>query len=158
MSLLRNIESSDHTNNSHINPKQSSKTLQPSPQTRHNIMHYQTLIVALFASTAMAKDPWVCSFENDDCEGPGAGDVVGMPSDGCVPFHPKYNNIGVNYGGSDQVSSISVFSDSNCQNPAGQDVVGDYMTDYSQRCISMSYWGAKWGSVMVTPTDYSGDK
>ena len=118
-------------------------------------MHYQTLIVALFASAAMAKNPWVSSFENDDCNGPGAGDAVSMSGWGCVPFHPKYNNIGVNFGGSLQVPSISVFSDNNCQNPAGKDIVADQIDGYPQQCISMSYWGAKWGSVQITPPDYS---
>ena len=119
-------------------------------------MHYQTLIVALFASAAMAKGPWVSSFENDDCEGPGAGDAASMSFYGCTVFHPKYNNIAVNFGGSEQVNSISVFTDSNCQNPAGQDITADVESGYPQRCISMSYWGAKWGSVLITPPEYPG--
>ena len=117
-------------------------------------MHYQTLIFALFASAAMAKGPWVSSFENDDCIGPGAGDAVSMSEYGCAPFHPKYNNIGVNFGGADQEPAISVFSDANCQNPAGKNIVADEESGFPQQCISMSYWGAKWGSVMITPPEY----
>ena len=155
LSLLRNIEFSDHTNHLHIN-KGILKPLQPSPQTTLYIMHYQTLIVALFASAAMAKGPWVSSFINDDCEGPGAGDAVSMSEEGCAVFHPKYNNIAVNFGGAVQADSISVYTDSNCQNPAGDDIYADQEDDYPQQCISMSYWGAKWGSVQITPPEYPG--
>ena len=156
MSLLRYIQTSEHTSYLHI--KKRNPQNPPKPISTLYKMHYQTLILALFASAAMAKGPWVSSFENDDCDGPGAGDAVSMDSYGCAAFHPVYNNVVVNFGGADQADSISVFSDSNCQNPAGQDVVGDYMNGYPQRCISMKYWGAKWGSVMVTPPDYSGER
>ena len=112
-------------------------------------MHYQTLILALFASAAMAKGPWVASFVTTDCSGPGAGDAVSMSEDGCAAFDPKYNNVGVNFGGSEQAASIAVFTDSNCQNPAGQDVEAQVQDGSPQRCISMSYWGGKWGSVAI---------
>ena len=104
----------------------------------------------------MATEPWVSSFENNDCKGPGAGDAVSMFSYGCAAFHPVYNNIGVNFGGS-EVASISVFTDSNCQNPAGKDIVADQENGFPQQCISMSYWGAKWGSARITPPGDSGE-
>ena len=97
----------------------------------------------------MAKGPWVSSYKNDTCSGPGAGDAVGIVSDGCSVFHPVYDSVAVNFGGAIQVESISVFSDSNCENPAGDDIVASFDDGY-QQCISMRYHGAKWGSVQVT--------
>ena len=141
MSLRRNIESSDHIHSS----------LQSSPQTKFYIMHYQTLILALFASAAMAKKgPWVSSFASDTCSGDGAGDAVEMMSEACAPFHPVYDSIGVNFGGGYQVRSISVFWDGDCKNPAGKNITADLGSGLPQQCISMRYWGAKWGSVQVT--------
>lgn len=79
-------------------------------------MHYQTILVTLFAAAAFAKDPWVSSFYNADCTGAGAGDHVKINEDDCVPFDSTYNSVGVNFGsGYAEVDAISVFSDANCE-------------------------------------------
>lgn len=153
MSLLRNIESSNHTTHSQIKKRKPQKPFHnpsTSPQTTLYIMHYQTFIVALFASAAMAKGPWVASFVSDLCTGVSGNDAVSMNNLNCVPFHPVYDSIAINFGGSYQVGSISVFSDSNCKNPAGDDIVAD-PDFYPQQCLSMRLHGAKWGSVQITP-------
>ena len=107
----------------------------------------------------MAKGPWVSSFENDACQGPGAGDAVGIPDHTCVPFHPKYDSIAVNFGGGHQVPAISVYSDGNCQNPAGRNIVADEESGFPQQCVSMKYHGSTWGSVAVTqPLKTAGDR
>ena len=155
MSLLRNIESSNHTTHSHIkkrNPQKPFHNPSPSPQTTLYIMHYQTFIVALFASAAMAKGPWVASFVSDTCTGISGDDAVSMNDWSCVPFHPVYDNVAINFGGAYQVNSISVFSDSKCQNFAGPDIVADEEDGFPQQCLSMRLHGAKWGSVAITPT------
>lgn len=82
-------------------------------------MHYQTIFVALFAATVFAKDPWVSSYDNDDCSSPGAGDSVSIDVDACVPFDSKYNTVAVNFGSElDEITSLSVFLDANCETPA----------------------------------------
>ena len=114
-------------------------------------MHYQTILITLFATTAFAKNPWVSSFYNADCTGAGAGDAVSMNVDDCVPFDSKYNAIGVNFGTElDEVTSVSVFSDAKCQVPAGADITASMASGTPQQCINQSQHGAKWGSVQKT--------
>lgn len=115
-------------------------------------MQYQTILVALFAATVLAGgDPWVSSFYNADCSGAGAGDAASIDGDNCVPFDSEYNAVAVNFGTNmKEITSLSVFSDSNCENPAGDDITADLEAGTPQQCISQSAHGAKWGSVQKT--------
>lgn len=114
-------------------------------------MRYQTIFIALFATTAFAKDPWVSSFYNADCSGNGAGDAVNIDVYECVAFDSKYDAVAVNFGGgADEISSLSVFSDANCQVPAGADITSSKAYNTPQQCISQKQHGAKWGSVQQT--------
>ena len=113
-----------------------------------HIMHYQTLLVALFAATAFAKDPWVSSFYNADCTGPGAGDAVNVDGDECVPFDSKYDAVAVNFGTNlDEIDALNVFSDANCMNYAGTAITSPMADQTPQQCVSQSRHGGKWGSV-----------
>ena len=114
-------------------------------------MHYQTILITLFATTALAKYPWVSSYYNADCTGPGAGDSVSIEEDACSPFDSKYNAVAVNFGTNDnEITSVSVFSDANCEVPAGKDITSSMAYGTPQQCISQSQHGAKWGSVRMT--------
>lgn len=113
-------------------------------------MHYQTILVALFATTALAKDPWVSSFYNADCTGNGAGDAVSISVDNCVAFDSKYDAVAVNFGsGYTEITSLSVYSDANCQVFAGP-AITSLEVNTPQSCVSQSKHGAKWGSVRKT--------
>lgn len=122
-------------------------------------MHLIIVPLALLLTTALAKDPWVSSFYHADCTGPGAGDVAHIDVDACATFDPIYDAVAVNFGaGYDEVSSISVFSDANCEVPAAADITSD-MADYTpQQCVSMSKMGKKWGSVQKTVSGPEGRK
>lgn len=114
-------------------------------------MHYQPILVALFATIAFAKDPWVSSFYNADCTGNGAGDSVSISVDNCVAFDSKYDRVAVNFGsGWEEVESLSVYSDANCQVPAGPNIISSMADNTPQQCLSQSSNGAKWGSVRKT--------
>lgn len=114
-------------------------------------MHYQNLLVVLFATTAFAKDPWVSSFYNADCTGAGAGDAVNVDVDNCVAFDSKYDAVAVNFGTNlDEISSLSVYSDANCQVFAGSAITSDVADGTPQQCVSQSKHGAKWGSIQKT--------
>lgn len=111
-------------------------------------MHYQTILITLFATAAFAKDPWVSSYYNADCTDDGAGDAVSFSSENCVAFDSVYNSVMVNFGsGIDRITSVSVFSDANCLNPAGADVSSSLANDTVAQCINQRQWGDKWGSV-----------
>ena len=114
-------------------------------------MHYETMFIALFATTAFAKAPWVSSFYNADCTGAGAGDAVSVSSYTCAPFDSTYNAVAVNFGTNlDEITSVSVFTDADCQIPAGADITAIMADNTPQQCISQSAHGKKWGSVMQT--------
>ena len=74
-------------------------------------------LVALFAATVLAGgDSRVSSFYN-------AGDAASIDGDNCVPFDSKYNAVAVNFGTNiKETTSLSVFSSSNCENHAGDDI------------------------------------
>ncbi|CAD6587317.1 MAG: hypothetical protein ASARMPREDX12_002806 [Alectoria sarmentosa] len=117
-------------------------------------MHYQTLLVALFATAAVAKDPWVSSFYNADCTGPGAGDAVNIDVDNCVVFNSVYDAVGVNFGTLlSEIDSLSIFSDANCTAYSGLAITSDMANGTPQACVSQSARGAKWGSVQKTLGD-----
>ena len=115
-------------------------------------MHYQTLLVTFtFATTALAKWPFVTSHSATDCSGSGAGDSVSLVSDGCSAFNPKYNNIYVNFGsGLEEYSSVSVFSDANCETFAGPNINSSMADNTPAQCIDMQAHGAKWASARIT--------
>ena len=111
-------------------------------------MQYQTILVALFAATAFAKDPWVSSFYNADCTGAGAGDAVNVDVDACVVFDSKYDAVAVNFGTNlDEIDALNVFSDANCMNYAGTAITSPMADQTPQQCVSQSRHGGKWGSV-----------
>ena len=122
-------------------------------------------LVALFAATVLAGgDSRVSSFYN-------AGDAASIDGDNCVPFDAKYNAVAVNFGTNmKETTSLSVFSSSNCENPAGDDITVELEAGTPQQCISQSAQtfdyhvqayiallrpgaitlGAKWGTVQKT--------
>ncbi|CAF9913590.1 MAG: hypothetical protein ALECFALPRED_008917 [Alectoria fallacina] len=114
--------------------------------------HYQTLLAALFAATAaVAKDPWVSSFYNADCTGPGAGDAVSIDGDSCVVFDPVYDAVAVNFGTMlSEIDSLSVYTDANCSASSGLAITSNMGDGSPQACVSQSARGAKWGSVQKT--------
>ena len=115
-------------------------------------MHYPTILVALFASTALAKDPWVSTFYNADCTSSRTGDAANVNVNDCVPFDPKYDAVAVNIGTElQEISSLSEFSDTECQVFAGKAFTSSMADVTPQQCVSQSKHGAKWGSVMKTP-------
>ncbi|KAL9136642.1 MAG: hypothetical protein Q9175_002154 [Cornicularia normoerica] len=114
-------------------------------------MHYPTILAALFATAALAKDPWVSSFYNADCTGSGAGDAVSVSVDNCVAFGSKYDAVAVNFGsGLSEISSLSVYSDANCEVFAGSAITADTAAETPQQCVRQRQHGAKWGSVRKT--------
>ncbi|KAF6239761.1 hypothetical protein HO173_002307 [Letharia columbiana] len=116
-------------------------------------MHYQTILVALFATAALAKDPWVSSFYNADCTSNGAGDAVNIEVDDCVPFDSKYDAVAVNFGTDlEEMTSLNVYSDASCTVFAGPSITSSLADDTPQQCISQSKHGAKWGSVQRAPS------
>lgn len=114
-------------------------------------MHYQTILITLFATTAFCKNPWVSSYYDADCSGTGAGDSVSIDVDDCVPFDSTYNAVKVNFGTElEEITSLSVFSDANCMTPAGPDITASMAYGTPAQCINQSQHGAKWGSVRKT--------
>lgn len=147
--LLRDVNSSDHTNQSHTKKTNPQKKNRTNSQSTLYIMHYQTILVALFATAALAKAPWVSSFYNADCTSNGAGDAVNIILDNCVIFDSKYDAVAVNFGTSlEEITSLNVYSDANCTVFAGPAITSSMADGTPQQCISQSKHGAKWGSVM----------
>lgn len=114
-------------------------------------MHYQTLLVALFATTALANNPYVHSFYNADCTGPDAGDKVKIVELDCTKFDSKYDAVSVNFG-TDWVEmhTLNVFSDDSCTVFAGKAITSPAADGTPAVCLSQSAHGAKWGSVQKT--------
>ena len=58
----------------------------------------------------------------------------------------------VNFGGGlDEIDSLSVFSDSECQTPAAADITSSKADNTPAQCVSQKAMGDKWGSVMQSP-------
>lgn len=111
-------------------------------------MHYQTILVALFATTALATYPYIHSFYNADCTGPDAGDQVAIKGLSCTKIDPKYDAVAINFGTSfNQMHRLSVYSDDSCTVYAGKDITASTADDTPAVCLSQSAHGAKWGSV-----------
>ena len=114
-------------------------------------MHYPTLLLALFTTAALAKDPWVRSYYHADCTGTPANDKASINEDNCVKFDSTYDAVAVNFGsGFSEIDSISVFTDDNCMNFAGDAITARMADGTPQQCVSQMRNGAKWGSVQKT--------
>ena len=113
-------------------------------------MQYQSIFIALMATSAYADTwPWVSSFKDDNCKGPGAGDVVNVYG-GCSTFNPTYDTVLVNFGGGDhETDSVMVYSDDNCT----QDEVfvnASWAASTPAQCHHMTAnGGAKWRSARM---------
>lgn len=110
------------------------------------------LLATTTTTTVLAGAPYVHSFFNKDCTGPDAGDKISFPSYECVAFDSKYDAVQVNFGTNDEeIDSVSVYWDSNCQNYAGKDVTSSMAYGTPAVCLSQNAWGKKWGSVIKSP-------
>lgn len=127
---------------------QSSSRKKSKPKFLFHTMHYQTILVALFSTTALANGPYVHSFYNADCTGPDAGDQVSINGLACTKVDSKYDAVSINFGtGYSGMHRFSVYSDDSCTVYAGKDITSRPADGTPAVCLSQSAHGAKWGSV-----------
>ncbi len=114
-------------------------------------MHYTTILLALFASAVVAKEPWAISFKDSGCNDSPSDDSVTV-GNGCIPVNFKEDHVKFNFGsGLDEIEAFGIYSDAKCKTVAG-DNINSTSEGTPARCISRKdhakAWGtAAWGSI-----------